>query len=181
MNSLAKLTFGSWEIVTGQPRLRDAEHLSEYFRETYHFWKRTETCVMSRCDTLSRFTIFPLTYYFVIAASIMQAVILILQLRLGYLCVWIAAKFSIWVFRYVGIILSVCNRMVSGWQSLIACRRSVCSSVSGKCLIMSNPTLFVNGSIHQGHERFSDISRGRQCSFMSFSVLLFAQSVAVRP
>jgi hypothetical protein len=37
--------------------------------------------------------------------------------------------------------------------------------------IMSNLNLFVAGSIHQGSERFSDISRGRQCSFMRFSEL----------
>jgi hypothetical protein len=41
---------------------------------------------------------------------------------------------------------------------------------------MSNLNLFVAGSIHQGSEWFSDISRGRQCSFMSFSALLFAQT-----
>jgi hypothetical protein len=41
---------------------------------------------------------------------------------------------------------------------------------------MSNLNLFFAGSIHQGSERFySDISRGSQCSFMSFSALLFAQ------
>jgi hypothetical protein len=35
---------------------------------------------------------------------------------------------------------------------------------------MSNLNLFVAGSIHQGSERFySDISRGRQCSFISVS------------
>jgi len=45
--------------------------------------------------------------------------------------------------------------------------------------IMSNATLFIAGSIHQGHEQFSDISRGRQCSFMSFSALLCAQSLPV--
>ena len=45
--------------------------------------------------------------------------------------------------------------------------------------IMSNLNLFVVGSIHQGSERFySDFSRGRQCSFMSFSALLFAQTLA---
>ena len=45
---------------------------------------------------------------------------------------------------------------------------------------MSNLNLFVAGSIHQGSERFySDISRGRQCSFMSFSALLFAQTLPI--
>jgi len=41
---------------------------------------------------------------------------------------------------------------------------------------MSNATLFIAGSIHQGHAQFSDISRGRQCCYMSFSALLCAQS-----
>jgi hypothetical protein len=36
--------------------------------------------------------------------------------------------------------------------------------------------LFTVGSIHKGHERFSEVSRGRQCSFMTFSALLCAQS-----
>ena len=46
---------------------------------------------------------------------------------------------------------------------------------------MSNLNLFVAGSIHQGSERFySDISRGRHCSFMSFSALLFAQTLPIQ-
>ena len=46
---------------------------------------------------------------------------------------------------------------------------------------MSNLNLFVAGSIHQGSERFySDISRRRQCSFMSFSALLFAQTLPIQ-
>ena len=44
---------------------------------------------------------------------------------------------------------------------------------------MSNSNLFIAGSIHQGSERLSDISRGRQCSFMSFSALLFAQTLPI--
>ena len=44
---------------------------------------------------------------------------------------------------------------------------------------MSNLNLFVAGGIHQGSERFSDISRGRQCSFMSFSALLYAHTVPI--
>ena len=43
---------------------------------------------------------------------------------------------------------------------------------------MSNTILSVAGSRHQGHERFSEISRGRQRSFMSFSALLFTQLFA---
>jgi hypothetical protein len=45
---------------------------------------------------------------------------------------------------------------------------------------MSNSTLFTVESIHQGHERFSEVSRGRQCSFMRFSTLLCAQSFQVQ-
>ena len=45
--------------------------------------------------------------------------------------------------------------------------------------IMSNLNLFVAGSIHQGSERFSDVSHVRQCSFMSFSALLFAQTLPI--
>ena len=41
--------------------------------------------------------------------------------------------------------------------------------------IMQNSNLFVAESIHQDHEIFSDISTGRQCSFVSFSALLRAQ------
>ena len=38
--------------------------------------------------------------------------------------------------------------------------------------------LLACGSIHQGHERFSSQSRGKQCSFMSLSALLAAQTVS---
>ena len=41
---------------------------------------------------------------------------------------------------------------------------------------MSNATLFIRESIHQGDSRFSDISRGRQCAFMSLSALLWTNS-----
>ena len=41
---------------------------------------------------------------------------------------------------------------------------------------MSNATCFVRGSIHQGDSQFSNISRGRQCSFMSLLALLCANS-----
>lgn len=46
-------------------------------------------------------------------------------------------------------------------------------------LDMSNAHLFIAGSIHQGHERFGDISRGRQCCFISFSALLCAQNLPI--
>ena len=39
--------------------------------------------------------------------------------------------------------------------------------------------LVIAGSIHQGHQSFSHILRGRQCSFISFSALLFAQHFAI--
>ena len=45
---------------------------------------------------------------------------------------------------------------------------------------MLNAILSIAESSHQGHERFSEISRGRQCSFMGFSALLCAQSFPVR-
>jgi hypothetical protein len=37
----------------------------------------------------------------------------------------------------------------------------------------------IRGSIHQGHEAFSEHSRGRQCAFMSLSALLFNRSDSV--
>ena len=45
---------------------------------------------------------------------------------------------------------------------------------------MPNAILSIAESSHHGHERFSDISRGIQCCFMSFSGLLCAQSCPVR-
>ena len=45
---------------------------------------------------------------------------------------------------------------------------------------MLNAILLIAGTIHQGHERSSDIARRRQCSFMSFSALLCAQLCSVR-
>ena len=44
---------------------------------------------------------------------------------------------------------------------------------------MANFSVFISGSIHQGHECFSDISRGRQCSFISFLAVLCAQDLPV--
>ena len=40
--------------------------------------------------------------------------------------------------------------------------------------------LSIAGSSHQGHERFIEISRGKHCSFTSFSALLCVQSFPVR-
>ena len=42
--------------------------------------------------------------------------------------------------------------------------------------IMVNPILFIRGSIHQDHSRFSYISRGRQCAFLSLSDFLCGNS-----
>ena len=39
---------------------------------------------------------------------------------------------------------------------------------------MLNVTLVSRGSVHQGHSRFSNISRGRQHAFMSSSVVMCA-------
>jgi hypothetical protein len=47
-------------------------------------------------------------------------------------------------------------------------------------IIMSTYHLFTSGSIHQVHERFSDFSWGRQCYFMSFSVILCAQAIPIK-
>ena len=44
---------------------------------------------------------------------------------------------------------------------------------------MSNIDLIANASIHQGDGRFSDVSRGSQCAFMSLSALLCANSYPV--
>ena len=49
-----------------------------------------------------------------------------------------------------------------------------------RSVIMLNAILSIAGSSHQSRERFSEISRGRQCFFMSFSALLCAQSFPVR-
>ena len=40
---------------------------------------------------------------------------------------------------------------------------------------MSNATSIVNGSVHQGDRRLSDVPGGRQCAFTSVSALLCAK------
>ena len=35
----------------------------------------------------------------------------------------------------------------------------------------------IQGSIHQGHEAFSEHSRGRQCAFMSLAALLLIDRI----
>ena len=44
---------------------------------------------------------------------------------------------------------------------------------------MSNSNVFISGSIHQVHERFSEISRGRRCSVISSLALLCAQDLPI--
>ena len=44
-----------------------------------------------------------------------------------------------------------------------------------QCII----SVLSRGSIHQGHEGYSGQSQGKQCSFMSLSALLTAQSIPV--
>ena len=44
---------------------------------------------------------------------------------------------------------------------------------------MANADLIVSGSIHQADRRFSDLSRGRQCAFISFSAILRENSSRV--
>ena len=47
-------------------------------------------------------------------------------------------------------------------------------------ILMFNRSLFARGSIHQGHEQFSDESRGRQSAFMSLSAQLCQQSLPIQ-
>ncbi len=39
--------------------------------------------------------------------------------------------------------------------------------------------LFLSADIHQGDERFSVHSRGKQCAFMSLSALLTARNISL--
>ena len=48
-----------------------------------------------------------------------------------------------------------------------------------RSFMVLNAFLSIAGSSHQGHERFIEISRGRHCSFTSFSALSCAQSFPV--
>ena len=82
--------------------------------------------------------------------AIGRAPILILLKRLGYLCAGIPAKFWIRGFRYVGnnFNLSSCNLTVNGRQYIPHCIQMLSLSVLCKCLIMSNSTLFIQGSFH---------------------------------
>ena len=67
---------------------------------------------------------------------------------------------------------SACS-ILSPVASLLRCQ--------GECVSICKPNsnLFVAGGIHRGHKRFSDNSRGTQCSFMSFSAFLRAQSLPI--
>ena len=61
-------------------------------------------------------------------------------------------------------------------KTFLSLQRVFAGEVNLKRFIMSNSTLFVCRSIHQGDRRFSDISWGTQCPFMSPSALLCANS-----
>ena len=54
--------------------------------------------------------------------------------------------------------------------------RFCCLQVSFSTFYWSIMISSVRGSIHQGHEAFSEHSRGRQCAFMSLAALLFNRS-----
>ena len=47
------------------------------------------------------------------------------------------------------------------------------------CFVMTNGNLFAGGSIHQGGDRLSDVSRGRQCAF--YETFRFAVRKVVVP
>ena len=65
---------------------------------------------------------------------------------------------------------SFCNgihallRMLAGLGEQTICTLYELFSAS---IAMSNISLFAGGMIHQGHERFGDVSRGRQYASMS--------------
>ena len=54
-----------------------------------------------------------------------------------------------------------------------------CLQVSFGIFCWSVMITSIRGSIHQGHEAFSEHSRGRQCAFMSLAALLFNRSNSV--
>ena len=80
----------------------------------------------------------------------------------------------------MAVVVKLCVHSPVGPMFLLSGPREFNSQPAGKFLkrnfwnrsIMSNASLLVAETIHQGHERFSDISRGRQCSFMIFLALL---------
>lgn len=51
-------------------------------------------------------------------------------------------------------------------------KRSISYFLLPASITTSNIRLFTCVSIHQGHERLGDLSRGRQCAFISLSTLL---------
>ena len=71
-----------------------------------------------------------------------------------------------------GLIPSILSNIPSRSSSLILKENSRTLEQYIMCLLS-------RGSIHQGHEGFSGQSRGKQCSFMSLSALLTAQTIPV--
>ena len=73
-------------------------------------------------------------------------------------------------------------------QRKIACARSKLQLIRVNVLLFTGEfwhfcwsimITSIRGSIHQGHEAFSEHSRGRQCAFMSLATLLFNRSNSV--
>ena len=83
------------------------------------------------------------------------------------LCVWRRSYFTIKCFT--GKRKRLRSIQVSFCSSFVLFDR-VYRSLSMTC---------IRGSIHQGHEAFSEHSRGRQFAFMSLSALLFSRSYSV--
>ena len=86
------------------------------------------------------------------------------------------ARFLFVMMNWGGIRPAVSSqlRCVWIWMRVLRCQ---CECVSICKYITPNKRGFVSGSSHQVYEQFSDISRTRQCSFMSFPAFLRAQSL----
>ena len=59
-------------------------------------------------------------------------------------------------------------------------KRSISYFLLPASITTSNIRLFTCVSIHQGHERLGDLSRGRQCAFISLSTLLCDQGFLIQ-
>ena len=106
-----------------------------------------------------------------------------------YICVPHSIRWNVTFVRLrsAAVVVELCVRCPHGPMFLPSSPREFNRRPAGKFLslflnwcIMSNAILSIARTIHRGQERFYDISGGRQCSFMSFSALLCAQSCPVR-
>jgi len=105
-------------------------------------------------------------------------------------CLWFPGLYSIIIlcgqsrFLFIMMILSKCMcTVIITWMIRMRTFSSVLMSCplrifnfKAKCIsvckfIIPKYHLFVAGDIHQSHERFSDISQGKQCAVMSFSAM----------